>query len=126
MGTPPARLRIDPAGARRLIDEGRAVVVDLTSSFFDPAVRSRIEGAIRVSPDLVLNPNRRSAEVLASLPPLPRDRSIVAYCTCPNEEASARLAQLLRHDGYDAWALAGGLPAWRAAGYPLERLEVTA
>ena len=126
MGTPTAKLRIDPAGARRLIEQGRAVVIDLTSSFLDPAVRSRIEGAIRVSPDLVLDRNRKSADVVASLPALPRDRSIVAYCTCPQEEASARLARLLRHYGYDAWALAGGLPAWRAAGYPMERIEVTA
>jgi rhodanese-related sulfurtransferase len=126
MGTPPVKLRIDPAGARSLIEEGRGVVIDLTSSFLDPAVRSRIGGAIRVSPDLVLNRNRRAAEILASLPELPRDRPIVAYCTCPQEEASARLAQLLRHQGYEAWALAGGLPAWRAAGYPLERIEVTA
>ena len=59
-------------------------------------------------------------------PALPRDRTVISYCTCPDEEASARLTQLLRHDGYDAWALAGGLPAWRAAGYPMERIEVTA
>ena len=126
MGTPVVRLRIDPAGARRIIDEGRAVVVDLTSSFLDPAVRSRIHGAIRVSPNAVLDRNRPAANVLATLPALPRDRTVISYCTCPDEEASARLTQLLRHDGYDAWALAGGLPAWRAAGYPMERIEVTA
>jgi rhodanese-related sulfurtransferase len=126
MGTPSVKLRIDPAGARRLIEAGHAVVVDLTSSFLDPAVKSRIQGAIRVSPDLVLDRNRRAADILASLPALPRDRSIIAYCTCPQEEASARLARLLRHDGYEAWALAGGLPAWRAAGYPMERIGVTA
>jgi rhodanese-related sulfurtransferase len=126
MGTPTAKLRIDPAGARRLIEDGVAVVIDLTSSFLDPAVRGRIAGSIRVSPGLVLDRNRHAADVLASLPPLPRDRTVIAYCTCPDEEASARLAQLLRHDGYDAWALAGGLPAWRAAGYPMEPVEVTA
>lgn len=126
MGTPVINLRIEPARARQLIDGGRASVVDLTSSFLDPAVRGRIRGALRVSPNLILDPNQRAADILASLPALPRDRTIIAYCTCPGEEASARLAQLLRHEGYDAWALAGGLPAWRAAGYPMEDVRVTA
>ena len=30
------------------------------------------------------------------------------------------MASLLREHGYEAFALAGGLAAWRAAGYPLE------
>jgi rhodanese-related sulfurtransferase len=47
-------------------------------------------------------------------------KTIIAYCTCPDEEASARLTRVLRDEGYDAWMLDGGLPAWRAAGYPME------
>jgi len=113
-------LRIEPARARQLIDDGQAVVLDVTSEWVDGAVRSRIAGALYVSPREVLDPNRRMADVLNSLPSLPRDKAIIAYCTCPEEEASAKLARYLRQDGYQAWAIRGGLPAWRAAGYPLE------
>lgn len=113
-------LRIEPARARQLIDDGKAVVLDVTSEWVDGAVRSRIAGALYVSPRDVLDPNRHLADVLKSLPPLPRDQAIIAYCTCPEEEASAKLARYLRQDGYHAWAIRGGLPAWRAAGFPLE------
>ena len=33
---------------------------------------------------------------------------------------SARAALFLRKQGYDAWALEGGMEAWIAAGYPTE------
>jgi rhodanese-related sulfurtransferase len=33
---------------------------------------------------------------------------------------SARAALFLRKQGYDAWALEGGMKAWIAAGYPTE------
>jgi len=33
------------------------------------------------------------------------------------------VAQFLRNHGYRAWALYGGLAAWRAAGYPMEPKE---
>lgn len=30
------------------------------------------------------------------------------------------MAQILRENGFDAYVIAGGLRAWRRAGYPLE------
>jgi rhodanese-related sulfurtransferase len=33
---------------------------------------------------------------------------------------SARAALFLRNEGYQAWALEGGLEAWIEAGYPTE------
>jgi rhodanese-related sulfurtransferase len=33
---------------------------------------------------------------------------------------SERAAALLRESGFDARALEGGFPAWKAAGYPAE------
>jgi len=116
---------MDPAAARDLIEAGRAVVLDVTSEWVDGAVRTRIPGAIYVSPRDVLDPNRHAADVLKNLPPLPRDRVIIAYCTCPEEEASAKLAGYLRQDGYEAWAIRGGLPAWRAARFALETKRST-
>jgi rhodanese-related sulfurtransferase len=126
MGLAMMTVRMTPAKAKALIEGGQAVVIDLTSAWVDPAVRGRIPGAIHISPDLILDYNRRSAEILRSLPEIPRDRTVIAYCTCPGEEASARLAEILRSDGYDAWALEGGLPAWRAAGFPMEPNRATA
>jgi rhodanese-related sulfurtransferase len=112
--------RIEPARAKQTIEAGEAVVLDLTSPLIGTAVKGRIPGALWVSPHDVLDRNRRAADVVKTLPDLPRDKTIIAYCTCPDEEASARLTKVLRRQGYDAWALQGGLPAWRAAGYPME------
>jgi rhodanese-related sulfurtransferase len=113
---------IDPARAKQTIEAGEAIVLDLTSPLIGPAVKSRIPGALPVSPREVLAPNRPSAELVKRLPDLPRDKTIIAYCTCPDEEASARLTRVLRRQGFDAWMLEGGLPAWRAAGYPTEMI----
>lgn len=112
--------RIEPAQAKQTIEAGEAVVLDLTSPFIGPAVKGQIPSAVWISPRDLLNANRRSAELIKSLPDLPRDKTIIAYCTCPDEEASVRLTRVLREQGYDAWVLDGGLPAWRAAGFPME------
>jgi rhodanese-related sulfurtransferase len=114
------RYRIEPAKARQAIEAGEAFVLDLTSPLLGSAVKSRIPGALWISPRDVLDRNRRAADLVKKLPELPRDKTIIAYCTCPTEEASARLAKVLRRQGYDAWTLQGGLPAWRAAGFPME------
>ena len=116
----PRSYRIDPATARQSIEAGAAVVIDLTSPLIGNAVKGRIPGAFWLSPKEVLNRNRHAAELVKELPDLPRDKTIIAYCTCPDEEASARLTRVLRSEGYDAWTLVGGLPAWRAAGFPME------
>jgi rhodanese-related sulfurtransferase len=112
--------RIDPATARQSIEAGAAVVIDLTSPLIGPAVKTRIPGALWVSPKEVLDRNRHAADLVRDLPELPRDKTIISYCTCPDEETSARLTRVLREQGYDAWTLVGGLPGWRAAGYPME------
>ena len=111
---------IDPAKAKAAIEAGQAVVLDVTSRFIETAVKGKIPGAVRVSPREILNLNRHASDVVKDLPGLSRDKTIIAYCTCPDEEASARLTRVLREEGYDAWMLEGGLPAWRAAGYPME------
>jgi rhodanese-related sulfurtransferase len=111
---------IDPATARQTIEAGQAIVLDVTSPFIEKAVRGRIPGALRVSPRAILDRNRHPAELVNDLPDLSQAKTIIAYCTCADQEASARLTRVLRSQGYDAWLLEGGLPAWRAAGYPTE------
>jgi rhodanese-related sulfurtransferase len=53
---------------------------------------------------------------------LPRDRDIILYCTCPSEATAARVAKLLMNQGFKkVRPLYGGLDAWVAAGYAVER-----
>lgn len=48
-------------------------------------------------------------------------RTVVAYCTWPDERTSARVAQQLRDLGYkDVRIMKGGLGSWTNAGLPLE------
>jgi membrane protein DedA with SNARE-associated domain/rhodanese-related sulfurtransferase len=52
---------------------------------------------------------------------IPRDRDVVLYCSCPNEESSARAALLLRRNGIvRVHPLLGGFDAWRERNYPTE------
>ena len=54
---------------------------------------------------------------------IPQDRELVIYCTCPNEVSAAKAAKLLMAIGYRrVRPLLGGLDAWDAAGYAVERL----
>jgi rhodanese-related sulfurtransferase len=60
-------------------------------------------------------------QVAQHLKDLPRDREIVAYCTCPNEASAAQVAKLLMNSGFrTVRPLHGGLDAWVAAGYAVE------
>jgi rhodanese-related sulfurtransferase len=111
---------INPARAKEAIEAGQAIVLDVTSRLIETAVRGKIPGALWVSPREILDFNRHAADILKDLPGLSHDKTIIAYCTCPDEEASEKLTRVLRGQGYDAWILDGGLPAWRAAGYPME------
>lgn len=54
-----------------------------------------------------------------SFPPLkdlPRDRTVVTYCACPNDESSVRAAQILRDSGFKrVQVLKGGWTIWKKA-----------
>jgi membrane protein DedA with SNARE-associated domain/rhodanese-related sulfurtransferase len=55
---------------------------------------------------------------------IPQDRELVIYCTCPNEVSAAKAAKLLMALGYRrVRPLLGGLDAWDAAGYAIDRLS---
>jgi membrane protein DedA with SNARE-associated domain/rhodanese-related sulfurtransferase len=103
--------RIDVEELRGQLDGANPpVVLDVR-----PALRQGLDGRI---------PGARAIEHLdvpVALLELPRDRDIVIYCACPNEASAARLAQRLRVAGFTrVRPLAGGIDAWRAAGYPTE------
>lgn len=53
--------------------------------------------------------------------PTDKEKHIVTYCTCLNEETSASIALMLMKKGYTrVSALKGGFNAWVKAGYPVE------
>jgi membrane protein DedA with SNARE-associated domain/rhodanese-related sulfurtransferase len=69
-----------------------------------------IPGAIRATMDDIRSGNHN----------LPRDREVVVYCSCPNEEAAARVAQILKKGGFkNVRPLLGGIDAWRENQYPV-------
>lgn len=59
-----------------------------------------------------------------SFPPLknlPRDRTVVTYCACPNDESSVRAAQILRDSGFKrVQVLKGGWTLWKKANGQIE------
>jgi NhaP-type Na+/H+ or K+/H+ antiporter len=51
-----------------------------------------------------------------------RERPVVTYCSCTDDGAAIRAAELLQAEGFDVSALRGGLDAWRA-NYPVGLVE---
>ncbi|HWD21473.1 MAG TPA: DedA family protein/thiosulfate sulfurtransferase GlpE [Verrucomicrobiae bacterium] len=104
--------RINVRDLRGLLEAGEDLtILDLRSLeelAHDPA---RIQGAIHLTLD----------DVKAGRYEIPRDRDVIVYCSCPNEITSARVALLLRRNGFTrVRPLLGGIDAWRAENYPLE------
>src|SRR5262249_50442724 len=55
-----------------------------------------------------------------------RDAGIIVYCACPNEESAATAAKHFKQVGFKKIRpLLGGIEAWRQAGHPIERIELT-
>ena len=55
---------------------------------------------------------------------VPVDVELILYCNCPNDASAALVALQLKRRGFkNVRPLAGGLDAWLAAGWPLERSE---
>jgi membrane protein DedA with SNARE-associated domain/rhodanese-related sulfurtransferase len=106
--------RIDPPALDALVRAGASpVVFDIRAPGFrdvDPYV---IPGAIFAD-------ERQLDGILATYP---REGKIVIYCACPDEVSAAWMAGRLRAAGFhDVLPLRGGIDAWRAAGYGVERL----
>ncbi|CAN4279735.1 DedA family protein/thiosulfate sulfurtransferase GlpE [Pseudoxanthomonas sp. LjRoot125] len=106
--------RIDPAALDALVRDGKSpVVFDIRAPGFrdvDPYV---IPGAIFAD-------ERQLDGILATYP---HEGKIVIYCACPDEVSAAWMAGRLRTAGFrDVLPLRGGIDAWRAAGYGVERL----
>lgn len=101
---------LTPAALAELDRTGRPTVVDTRGAM---AYRvGHVPGAINLRDDQL-------DEMLAQGVPFPRSRPVVFVC--PVGETSLRFAAVAHRAGYEAFSLAGGIVAWRDAGYPLER-----
>lgn len=111
-----ARISVDELN--QAISDGRnPVVVDVRSE------AARLLDT-RVIPGALLADLNGVQRVLADVPP---ERELVIYCSCPNEVSAAKAAKLLLALGYRrVRPLLGGLDAWDAAGYAVERLPAPA
>jgi len=104
--------RMDVHELKQLMDDGaEPFVVDLRHpKDYEPDARV-LPGAVRIGP-LDLESHRGV---------LPLDRDVILYCSCPNEETSAKVALQLRKMGITrVRPLKGGFDGWKEAGYPLE------
>ena len=64
-------LRIGPGEAKRMVDAGEAIVLDVVASGVWEALEEAVPGAVRIPPE----------QVGARFGELPREKAIVAYCT---------------------------------------------
>jgi rhodanese-related sulfurtransferase len=97
---------LEPERVAELVRGGEAELIDVRQP--EEWERGRVPGAVHIVLEEV---TARAAEV-------PRDRTVVFACRGGNR--SAMVADAFRHDGYDAYNMAGGLRAWEQAGLPLE------
>jgi len=64
-------LRIGARDAKRLVDAGEAIVLDVVASGVWEALEEAVPGAVRIPPE----------EIGSRFGELPREKAIVAYCT---------------------------------------------
>jgi membrane protein DedA with SNARE-associated domain/rhodanese-related sulfurtransferase len=97
---------------RDLLAKGRATRVIDVRSPISQAVTGRIPGAVTVD----------SSNIKVDLLAIEPETEVVVYCACPNEATAAKVAKALIQHGFKrVRPLAGGIDAWIAAGYEIER-----
>jgi rhodanese-related sulfurtransferase len=108
------RYRVQPFEVIRLQEGGKqATILDVRRAEAYEALPLKIPGSVRLAPE----------DLDSGISGLELDtaRTVVAYCTTPDEGTSAKVAQRLRKMGFkDVRILKGGLGAWTNAGLPIE------
>ncbi|MGH9852951.1 MAG: rhodanese-like domain-containing protein [Blastocatellia bacterium] len=103
--------RIKVEEAKKLVAEGKAVIIDVRGT--DSYKMSHIKGSLDVPMNKLETGDFKG---------LPKDKRIIAYCSCGAGQTSARAALLLQQAGFkDASALLGGTSAWESSGGPMEK-----
>lgn len=113
--TPPAAApqddapRISLADAKKHFDAGTAVFFDARTE--ETYKEGHVKGAINV--------NFENWE--KKLKTVPKDKTIITYCSCPNEHSAAAMVIEMQKKGVkNVYAMLGGTMAWKNAGYPME------
>jgi rhodanese-related sulfurtransferase len=106
--------RLEPEELYSQLQGGEVVyIIDLRhpiEQLTDPFV---LPGALRIAPEDLTH---RVGEI-------PRDRDVILYCTCPNEETAAHTAMKLHKLGVErVRPLRGGYQAWKNLGYPMDAI----
>jgi rhodanese-related sulfurtransferase len=103
--------RINADEAKRLVAEEKAIIIDVRGT--DAYKLTHIKGALDVP---------LSKLKAGDFTGLPKDKAIIAYCTCGAEQTSSQAAELLEKAGFkNTSALLGGLHAWESAGGQVEK-----
>ena len=105
-----ARISVDEL--HDLLDRGELpVILDVRSPLLQ-GQDGRIPGAIQID----------AQTFSETTPELSAAGEVIVYCACPNEASAAALAKRLIQQGYSrVRPLQGGIDAWIAAGYAIER-----
>mgnify|MGYP000064828534 CR=1 FL=1 len=108
------RYRVLPAQVVAFIEKGLTpVLVDVRTAADYETSPLKLPGAIRAAPE-ELEAGRINLDADAK-------QLIVLYCTSPDEQTSARAAQILRQHGFaNVRILKGGLGGWTNARLPVE------
>ena len=104
--------RISIPDARAAFDADRAVIIDVRGESAFKA--GHIKGSTLIA----------YVDIAARAGELPKDKTIILYCSCPAEHSSVAAAQVLKAKGVEnTAALVGGFPKWQEAGYPIEKSQ---
>ena len=91
-------------------------IIDVRGGESYAASSNTIKGAIHFKVRKI-----KSRLKYAPLKDLPKDREIVTYCACPNDESSITAAQVLQASGFKrVRVLQGGWTEWLRANGPVE------
>lgn len=111
---------IAPEELKTKLGKNTAVtIIDVRGSSSLVANDNKIKGAIYVKMRKL-----KSRLGLSPLKDIPRNREVVTYCACPNDEASIRAAQMLMESGFKrVRVLKGGWQNWRKINGQIEPLS---
>lgn len=105
---------IDAETLHSLIEAKQILVFDIRQPLDLLAYSEIIPGSVRIPPK----------EVLENPSLIPRDEDVVVYCTCEGESTSREVVHRARMLNFRRLKLLkGGLAAWKAKGYPVQKYE---
>ena len=106
--------RLEPEELWSQIQTGEQIyIVDLRHPLEQLTDPYTLPGALRLAPD----------ELAVRVQEIPRDRDVILYCTCPNEETAAHTALKLHKLGVErVRPLRGGYHGWKSLGYPMDAI----